>query len=127
MELFISEFEKVYRGLFGRTIDDLDIEIANWSVVVTTPLPDVERLDEQTRQRAATSSRTRRFLDAQQRQFVDAPEVLRDDMVPGDFIDGPALIVEDETCTIVTSAFTAVVQADGALWLSAGQEKETDN
>jgi N-methylhydantoinase A len=123
--LFTSEFEKVYRGLFGRTIDDLDMEIANWSVVVTTPMPDVARLDDQTRQREATSSRTRRFLDAQERQFVDAPEVMRDDLVPGDFVDGPALIVEDETCTIVTSLFTAVVQADGALWLSARQEKET--
>ncbi len=123
--LFTSEFEKVYRGLFGRTIDDLDIEIANWSVVVTTPLPDVEKLENQTRLREAAVSRTRRFLDAQTRQFVDGSEVMRGDLVPGDFVDGPALIVEDETCTIVTSSFTAVVQADGALWLSVKQDRGT--
>lgn len=124
--LFTSEFEKAYRGLFGRTIDDLDIEIANWSVVVATPLPDVQTLDRQKRVRAAATSRTRRFLDAQTRQFVEGPEVMRQDLVPGDFVEGPALIVEDETCTIVTSSFTAVAQADGALWLSARQDKGAD-
>jgi N-methylhydantoinase A len=123
--LFTSEYETVYRRLFGRTIDDLDIEIANWSVVVTTPLPDVNRLDKQQRLREAKASRTRAFLDAQTRDFVEGAEVMRADLAPGDFIDGPALIVENETCTIVTSSFTAVVQADGALWLSAGQEKGT--
>ena len=65
-------------------------------------------------------------LDAQKRDFVDGTEVMRADLLPGDVVEGPALIVEDETCTIVTSAFTAVAQADGALWLSARQEKETD-
>ncbi|MEM9472189.1 MAG: hydantoinase/oxoprolinase family protein [Pseudomonadota bacterium] len=124
--VFTSEFETVYRRLFGRTIDDLDIEIANWSVVVTTPLPEVARLNTQKPARAAKVARTRAFLDAQMRDFVDGAEVMRADLLPGDFVEGPALIVEDETCTIVTSAFTAVVQADGALWLSARQGKETD-
>ena len=123
--LFTSEFEAVYRRLFGRTIDDLDIEIANWSVVVTTPLPEVARLDRQERVRKAGTARTRSFLDARAREFVDGAEVMRADLAPGDSVDGPALIVEDETCTIVTGSFTAVVQADGALWLSARQDKET--
>lgn len=123
--VFTSEFETAYRGLFGRTIDELDIEIANWSVVVTTPLPKVTRQISQARLRAAAASRSRRFLDAQVRQFVEGPEIMRGDLAPGDYVDGPALIVEDETCTIVTSSFTAVAQADGALWLSAKQNKGT--
>ena len=38
-------------------------------------------------------------------------------MTPGMKIDGPAIIVEEETATIVTSAFRAVGQGDGSLRL----------
>jgi len=121
--LFTAEFEKAYRALFGRTIDDLDIEIANWSVVVATPQPDVTRVQPQTRLRPAAASSRRRFFDAQLRKSVEGPEIARDDLAPGDFVDGPAIIVEDETSTIVTSSFSAVAQADGALLLSTKQER----
>ena len=121
--LFTVQFEKAYRGLFGRTIEDLDIEIANWSVVVATPQPDVTRVKPQRRLRPAVSCSTRRFFDAQARKFVEGPEIMRENLVPGDFVDGPAVIVEEETCTIVTSAFSATAQADGALLLSIRQEE----
>jgi N-methylhydantoinase A len=38
-------------------------------------------------------------------------------MTPGAALDGPAIIVEDETATLVTSAFRAVGQGDGSLRL----------
>jgi N-methylhydantoinase A len=121
--LFKGEFEKAYRALFGRTIDDLDIEIANWSVVVTTPLPDVMHVKRLAGKTVARSSRSRKFFDAQLRKFVEGPEVNRSDVSPGDYAEGPAVIVEDETCTIVTSAFTAVVQSDGALLLARKEQR----
>jgi len=125
VSLFTAEFEKAYRGLFGRTIEDLDIEIANWSVVVATPQRDVKRVQSQSRLRPAASSSRRRFFDAQAREFVEGPEIMREDLAPGDFVDGPAVIVEDETCTIVTGSFSATAQADGALLLNAKQDGET--
>ena len=36
-------------------------------------------------------------------------------MAPGARIAGPAVIVENETTTIVTAAYDAVMQADGCL------------
>lgn len=122
--LFTTQFEKAYRDLFGRTIDDLEIEIANWSVVVSTPQPDVAKVKLQTRVRTAAAASSRRFFDAQARKFVEGPEIVRQELVPGDFVDGPAVIVEDETCTIVTSAFSATAQADGALLLTVKQGGE---
>jgi N-methylhydantoinase A len=39
-------------------------------------------------------------------------------MTAGQMIDGPAVIVEDETTTIVTSAYRAIGQDDGSLLLT---------
>jgi N-methylhydantoinase A len=39
-------------------------------------------------------------------------------MLPGVGVAGPAVIIEDETSTIVTSAFQAVGQEDGSLLLT---------
>ena len=82
-----------------------------------TKLPDVlpvELLRDGTPQ---ASVRSRSFFDAGERKFVEASEVHRTALGAGQAIDGPALIVEDETTTIVTSAFRAVGQFDGSLRL----------
>lgn len=112
-----AAFETVYRQLFGRTIDGLAIEITNWSLMVATVLPSavpVTRLYEGTE---AVSPRPRHFYDAAVRQMVKAQEVSRADMTAGKVVQGPAVIVEDETSTIVTSAYQAIGQSDGSLLL----------
>ncbi|RUW04630.1 hypothetical protein EOA60_37080, partial [Mesorhizobium sp. M1A.F.Ca.IN.020.06.1.1] len=43
--------------------------------------------------------------------------VERDSLRPGDRIAGPAVIVERETSTVVTTSFDAVIQSDGAILL----------
>ncbi|MEO1797990.1 MAG: hydantoinase/oxoprolinase family protein, partial [Pseudomonadota bacterium] len=112
-----AAFEDAYRTFFGRIIEGLSVEVTNWSLVVATTLPDVrpvERLREGTPQPGV---RSRSFFDAGERKFVEASEVHRAVLGAGQAIDGPALIVEDETTTIVTSAFRAVGQFDGSLRL----------
>ena len=41
----------------------------------------------------------------------------REEMAPGRRISGPAAIVEDETATLVTSSFDAIIAPDGAIIL----------
>jgi N-methylhydantoinase A len=62
--------------------------------------------------------RERAFFDAGLRREVTAREVRRADLAPGMVVEGPAVIVEDETSTIVTSAFRAVGQEDGAILIA---------
>ncbi|MEM9900748.1 MAG: hydantoinase/oxoprolinase family protein [Pseudomonadota bacterium] len=112
-----AAFETAYRTLFGRVIDGLAVEITNWRVTVSTKLPPVapaERFDSGA-EVAATG--TRRFFDTALRQTVDAREVPREALKPGLRVDGPAIIVETDTSTIVTSAFYAIGQGDGCLRL----------
>jgi N-methylhydantoinase A len=43
--------------------------------------------------------------------------VERDTLAAGDRVAGPAVIVERETSTVVTTSFDAVLQSDGAILL----------
>ena len=65
----------------------------------------------------ATPLRVRQFFDAALRKTVDAQEVERKAMTAGQLVEGPAIIVENETTTIVTSGYRAVGQGDGSLRL----------
>ena len=113
----ITAFEDAYRNLFGRIIDGLTPEITNWSLTLSTRAPEPTPVARLIGGAPAAWHRTRRFFDAGLRQEVEAVEVARADMVPGTTVDGPAIITEDETSTIVTSAFRAIGQSDGCLLL----------
>lgn len=116
--IIMVAFEKTYRKLFGRTIDGLGVEITNWSLIVTSdvlpPMPVTRRLDGS----LIVSDRSRQFFDVSLREMVDASEVTRAAMTPGQMVNGPAVIVENETTTIVTSAYRAIGQDDGSLLLT---------
>ncbi len=51
--------------------------------------------------------------------FLESAVHARDDLPIGARVNGPAVIVERETATLVTSSFDAVVQGDGAILLIA--------
>ncbi|MEM6823727.1 MAG: hydantoinase/oxoprolinase family protein [Pseudomonadota bacterium] len=110
-------FEAAYRRLFGRTIDDLPVEITNWLMTVSTALPPPRAVPGHRTGSKVRAPRQRSFFDARERRTVEAWEVDRADLGAGQMIDGPAAIVEENTTTIVTSSFIAVTQEDGCLRL----------
>jgi N-methylhydantoinase A len=112
-----ARFEDAYRTLFGRIIEGLAVEITNWQLTVATEVPPVPPAERFARGASVTPARTRSFYDAALRASVTAAEVHRRALTPGAAIDGPAIIVEDETATIVTSAFRAIGQGDGSIRL----------
>ncbi|MEM1074042.1 MAG: hydantoinase/oxoprolinase family protein [Pseudomonadota bacterium] len=116
-ETILSAFEEAYLTLFGRTIDGLACEITNWSLIVATVLPDVPKASRHDTGAPAEPIRSRRFFDAAERRMVDAQEVEREALSPGMSVDGPAVVVEQETTTIVTSAYRVIGQGDGSLLL----------
>ena len=116
--MILTAFEDAYRTLFGRIIDGLACEITNWSLTVATVLPPVQHVSRNEGATSAPPIRKRMFYDASRRSMVEAEEVSRETLSPGVYIDGPAVITEQETTTIVTSAFRATGQGDGSLLLS---------
>ena len=112
-----AQFEREYERFFGRAIEGLDIEIVSWSVKASSPLPPVARVPAVGEGNVVAPARTRRLFEASQGAFLDAGIHERDGLKPGDVVMGPAVIVERETSTIVTSPFDAVIQIDGTILL----------
>jgi N-methylhydantoinase A len=115
-----SRFREGYARFFGRAIDGLDsmeIEIVTWSVkaVEETPPPPSFAIDH----KAAwlPPAKTRPVFDPARGEMLDTVIVERGDLLPGAGVRGPAVIVERETSTLVTSLFDAVMQADGSILL----------
>ncbi|MEW6340714.1 MAG: hydantoinase/oxoprolinase family protein [Pseudomonadota bacterium] len=112
---FSASFTKAYTQFFGRPIDGLDIEIVSWAVKASSPLPPVERLRLVSSRDAAKIDKGRKIFDAALSRFVDAAIVERASLKVGETVSGPAIIVEPETSTLITSSFNATVQPDGCL------------
>ena len=98
-----------YARFFGRAIEGLAIEIVSWSVKVSSPLPEAAAVEPINAARTLQPVIRRRLFDAASRRFVDAGVHERAALAAGDRIEGPAIIVERETSTIVASAFDATV------------------
>ena len=110
-------FEAAYERLFGRTIPLQPIEIVSWSMQAATPLPPIRKVERVSARNPAPVVGSRRIFDAGRRAYVEAAVIDRTAMAAGAFVEGPAVIVEDETSTFITSAFSAVMQADGTLYV----------
>jgi len=110
-----AAFEATYARYFGRPIEGLDVETISWSVKASSPLPPVPVVQATTTRADAPSAGKRYLFDARLQQDVEADIVERDHLTAGMRVQGPAIIVEKETSTLVTSAFEAIVQTDGCL------------
>jgi len=118
-EAFTQAFTHAYTQYFGRPIDRLDIKIVSWAVKASSQLPPVERLKLLTSRDAVVPPKTREIFDAALHRFVAAAIVERASLKVGESVIGPAIIVEPETSTLVTSSFDAMVQPDGCLLVVA--------
>jgi N-methylhydantoinase A len=113
-------FEGRYAALFGRIIPGAPIEVVSWQArlsretwhpVAASPVECA----------AAPEPRGRRgVFDAGAGTFVDYAVYERSDFRPGSCVSGPALVVEDETTTLATGAFTISMDARSHLILERG-------
>ena len=110
-------FEREYRRQFARIIPGLEAEVLSWALSVSAPVEQPTAVTQPERQTTPAPTGRRRVFDPGSGAFVDALVFRRADLAPGARIEGPALVVEDETTTVVAPAFTAVVNAIGYLVL----------
>ncbi|HEY9214639.1 MAG TPA: hydantoinase/oxoprolinase family protein [Ancylobacter sp.] len=113
-------FRKNYARFFGRAIDGLDgleIEVVTWSVRASDERPAPERHRITVGTRTVPARVTRPVFDPATGAMQTSAIVDRADLSPGDRVSGPAVIVERETSTVVTTTFDAVMQSDGGILL----------
>jgi N-methylhydantoinase A len=99
----ISEtFERVYRSLYGRKGPDVPLEVINWRVVASGPLPDIEfRLPMGASAQKSASKGSRQAYFPEQGGFVETPVYDRYALAAGETFNGPAIVEERESTLIV--------------------------
>ena len=109
-------FDAAYRALYGRVIPGMAVEIMSWSVTVSTRVKRAGKARTVPR-RAAKAASNRRLFEPNLAKWRNVPVYERADMRPGARLQGPALIVEDQTTVVVTSDFDASFNSLGYIVL----------
>ena len=112
-----QRFDVAYRELYGRTIPELDVEILSWTLTLSAPAPLTAVADTWRQDQPAIPIASRQLFDVVIGAWVDADCYARDAMKPGDYLEGPALVIEEQTTTFVATGFTGSVSDQGHLVL----------
>ncbi len=114
-----KNFEARYRQIYGLHLPDMAVEIVTWSVTVSTIPEPVARLVDMERRPARPAPERRPVYEPTLGRMVEMPVHRRADLAPGDTLDGPAVIVEDETTTMVPASFTVSINRRGDIVMEA--------
>jgi N-methylhydantoinase A len=106
-------FAREYKRQYSRVVPGMAIEILTWALRTTVVKEDKIEFETQLRPLRTRPGKARDVLDRDKGTFSPVPIVLRDELQRGARISGPALIVEDETTTLVTPPFTAEIDEFG--------------
>jgi len=120
----VVTFEAEYKRLFSRVVPEMDIEVMNWSVVVSTQPQKPKPIGDEVEARHPQEFGTRTLTIGQSEEQVAAKVYRRKDLRPGDEIAGPALIVEPQTTTFVSSTYTARIDLAGNIVMTCRADQE---
>ena len=113
----LQQYELEYRAQFHRSVPGMVIEIMNWAVTIATePAVSVAEDGEMGSGREVTGEAHEVYFGPQQ-GTLSCPLYRRAGLQAGDVVAGPALIVEDQTTTLVGIGFVAQVDGRGNLIL----------
>ena len=116
LESLAEAYDSAYQAQFQRSVPAFTIEIMNWSVTVSTKVVSKPVTSEQYvrgQKAAPLHQKTQKVYFGQDVGELETPVYYRDRLELGEQIDGPALIVEAQTTTLITPDFSAVVDGMG--------------
>ena len=121
-EVLMQTFESEYQRLFGRVIPGLTAEIMTWSLTLSTNKRLVKNISKVEKQNQPEAMDKRKVFNIRLNQFQEIPIYVREHLVPGDWMPGPNLIIENETTTYVSENFCAYVNNLNYLELKLQEE-----
>jgi len=109
-------FEEEYRRIFGLAIPDVSIEVVTWRLAASAELPEVEPSLIAGGEVPDGGSVVGRPVVFERGSLpVDTPVYRRDRLVPGTRFDGPAVVEERETTSVIRPGWSVEVAHDGSL------------
>ncbi|MEM8801057.1 MAG: hydantoinase/oxoprolinase family protein [Pseudomonadota bacterium] len=118
-----TAFEEEYARQFSRVVPGMTIEILNWGLSVSGPSPKLRSMNQTPNGKHIAASEYQPIICDITGETIDAAVVLRETIRPGDRLDGPALIVEPQTTTLVSADFSAQVDGNGNILLTRRRDK----
>lgn len=114
-ESLVDAFTETYRTLYRRTGPDVAIEVLNWRVVSSGPVPEVTlKLAAATAEGDARKGSRPAYFPAEG-GFVDTAVFDRYRLAPGDRVEGPAIVEERESTVVIPPGARCVVGEDAGL------------
>jgi N-methylhydantoinase A len=113
-----AEFEAAYGRQFARTIPKLQIEALSWSVLVEAYVAPPKASQTVPEKSYSGPQETRPVVFPGTVEPVSTVIVERHALQPGDVLEGPAIVVEKDTSTVVPVAFTVSVNGSRHLVLT---------
>jgi len=111
-------FLERYTELFGRTIPNLGTEVMTWSLSAAIAVMRPSKLPPTPSAKPYVGDTRRAIFDTELLRPIDYQIVRRDQLVPGVVVRGPAIIVEEETSTLVSRHFDATILSSGYIELT---------
>lgn len=108
-------FEEVYRGLYGRTIPRLDVEALSWTLSLAEVRLLPARSEAPSGRHSPSPEGHRSLVDPGSGDRVEAAIYARARLAPGAQVQGPAIVAESETSTLVPLGFSATLNSAGHL------------
>ena len=119
--VLLAAFETEYHRLYERIIPNLEVEILTWVLLVSTALvpPAALGADADATEPVALPAPVgqRQLVDTATGGQVEAPVYARETLKPGMRLTGPAIILEQDTTTVVSARFSARIHALGYIIL----------
>jgi N-methylhydantoinase A len=114
-----AAFEEAYRRLYSRVIPGVEVEVLSWVLLLSGPVPKPEAASPSAPAASHPEpARRRTVFDSDAADFLEVAIYERAALPPGAVIEGPAVIVEDETSTVVSRHFDAKIDAFGYIELT---------
>jgi N-methylhydantoinase A len=117
--LLHTAFEEAYRRLYSRVIPGVEVEVLSWVMLLSAPRPtESETVVPTPEPHTPEPARWRLVFDPETGEFIEVAIYERRDLLPGAYIPGPAIIVEDETSTVISRLFDARIDPFGYIELT---------
>jgi len=113
----VEFFEEAYRRLYSRPIPGVEIEILSWVLSLSAPSEGKLAAAATLKPAQAKPAAHRQLFDPASGAFIDTAVYERSHLSPGAQIQGPAVITEDDTTTVVNPSFDATINQFGYIEL----------
>jgi N-methylhydantoinase A len=112
IKALVADFDEVYKANYSRSVPHVGVEALTWTLTVKTKADASQHASATTdfdTGRIAKPVGERRMFDPESGEFLIGQVYERDQLSPGEVLEGPAAIVEEQTTTIVSNQFRATL------------------